>query len=77
MGLGRVLGGFGEGLGRGLEALGGFLAVFWLHFFMLVFGMVFDRALGGFWARFWLDFRGVGGDFGKFGEGSGRDFDVF
>ena len=58
---------FGEGFGRGSEALAASRVVFWHHFFMLVFGMVFKSGLGvgGFWVGFWLDFKGVGKDFGK------------
>ena len=65
MNLGRVLAWFGQGFGKGLKALGGSWTVFWLHFFVLVSGMVFKRALGGLWARFWFDFKGFGKDFGR------------
>ena len=64
-----ILGGFGEGFGRGLEPLGASWATFWRLFLMLVFGMLSKRALGGSWARFWLDFEGSGEGFG---EGFGR-----
>ena len=61
--LGRVLAGFGEGLGRVLELLGRSWAMFWCHFFGLACGMGSKRALGV--------------DFGLLGEGFGRGLGGF
>ena len=61
--LGRVLGGFGEGLGRVLELLGRSWAMFWCHFFGLACEMGSKRALGV--------------DFGLLGEGFGRGLGGF
>ena len=55
-----ILGGFGEGFGRGLEALGVSWVTFWRHFLKLVFRTLSKRALGGFWAPFELHFEGSG-----------------
>ena len=80
------MGGFGDGFGRHLEALGASWVVLGGHFLTLVFGMVFKSALGGLWARFWIDVKGLGVDFGSilkglgevwggFGEGLARIFE--
>ena len=76
-GLGLHLGGFGDGFGRHLEALGASWVVFGGHFLMLVFGMVFKSALGGLWARFWIDVRGLGVDFGSILRGLGEVWGEF
>ena len=56
---GRVWGRFWEGF----EALGASWAVFWAHFFMLVFGVFSTSAPGAFLAGSWIDFGRVGKDF--------------
>ena len=58
---GRVWGRFGERL----EALGASWAAFRVHFFMLVFGVVFKSAPGGFFAGSWVDFSRFGRDLGR------------
>ena len=65
MDFGRVWRGFGEGFGRGLEALGVSWLTFGRHFLKLVFRTLSKRALGGFWAPFELHFEGSGKDFGR------------
>ena len=57
-GLGRVWGGFGEGLGRGWRLLGRSWTVFRWHFFALVCGIASKRALG-------VDFGPLGPGFGR------------
>ena len=65
MDFGRVWGGFWEGFGRGLEALGVSWVTFWRHFLKLVFRTLSKRALGGFWAPFGLHFEGSGKGLGR------------
>ena len=65
------MGGLAEGLGRVLEALGASWGVFWTHFWVLAFEMVFKSALGDSWVRFWLDFEGFGRHLGSILEGLG------
>ena len=74
MDFGRVWGGFWEGFGRGLEALGASWVTFWDPFLVLLFAMLSKRALGGSWDRFWLDFEGSGKGFGL---GFGRVLVIF
>ena len=75
--LGLHLGGLGRGFGRDLEPLGVSWAVFWAHFFMLVFGVVSTSAPGGFLAGSWIDFGRVGRDFGRVLEGIFDGFSFF
>ena len=74
---GRVWGRFWEGF----EALGASWAVFWPHFFMLVFGVVSTSTPGGFLAGSWIDFGGGWRDFervlGGIWEGFGRILGYF
>ena len=74
MDFGRVWGGFWEGFGRGLEALGVSWVTFWRHFLKLVFRTLSKRALGGFWAPFGLHFEGSGKGLGRILEGFGENF---
>ena len=60
-----ILGGFGEGFGRGLEGLGLSWATFWRNFLVLVFGMLSKRGVGGSWAGFRLHFQGFGRGLGR------------
>ena len=70
---GRVWGRVGERL----EALGASWAEFWVHFLLLVIGVVFKSAPGGFLVGSLVDFLVV---WKGFGEGFGRilgEFDLF
>ncbi len=77
MDFGRVWGGFWEGFGRGLEALGVSWLTFGRHFLKLVFRTLSKRALGGFWAPFGLHFEGSGKGLGRILGGFWENFGQF
>ena len=77
MDFGRVWGGFWEGVGRSLEALGVSWVTFWRFFVVLLFPMLSERALGALLIWSWFDFGWFGRGLGMFLEAKFDLFDIF